>query len=676
MLWFSFMLCCSVVSAQMPPQPPAQKTTPFAAPPKRVKPDHRKAPTSSRTVSPHKVGSGKGTPSTSLAAPLSVTIPPPPPAIFHVGKDPRSENRADVVFPPPPLAQPPKAVSPVWGAPPVPKRAHRSAHRDKKREVLRINFPVWWVGQLAPISWHSGATWFPMIWFENRHRVLNDHNLPALSVPVAQRNPFRRKKRDDRYGGWVSGLNKPSWLKAPVPWVDPTPEVPLYQHKRWPILQLPPTQPKISTTRPWQSFVALARNLGMDRSQRQRGLQQAQTLVRSRRYKQALILYEKILKREPEDIETLQAAARVAIWLKQWSKAKHYLRRLFDVVPGDVEGYRLMGDWERARGRPEAAVAWYLLYVRIVPQDQEMWRILARTAAQAKRPHLAKQMYQRILQKSPGDREAKAYLANETLLPRFLISLTTTQQLFTRDRIGQYFEPKFGMRFFNRLLVLVGLGIDLRHFATYTTYDLFPHVEAIWLSPRWKDFKANLFVGGTPIRAYYPHLLLEAGATVPVWRLRLHGAYRYTYFAERQAHLFVPGVSFVWEPFLFGVQYYLTLVKDTDANNLQVQHSVRFRAEWQPLWWLVIRAGIGGGDTPDYLLNIVNLPQNGPSAGTEIFAQSIFFFDLNFQFELPHSQFLLFTYRYYQELLFLFPNTPADRATFLHELSLAYRWYF
>lgn len=465
------------------------------------------------------------------------------------------------------------------------------------------------------------------------------------------------------------------------------PDIPLYDRKEWPTpwkgrakLAIPSKwNPAWNPPKPKKKGAPLKTPLS--RKQIIAKMKKARSFIRKDKFYEAIQVYRQIVAQNPQNIAALRTLGRVQVWLGQLKSARKTYGDLFTHSPGDVMGYLGMADLETKAGRWKQAIHWYQMYLRHKPNDQRALRRLARVAAKAKRKKLARASFSKILKATPKDREAKAFLAGRKLQKRFFLSFTLQHRFFHSGRVGQTLEPKFGVRFFDQVMILLGVRLDLRHLQSSTLFEMFPHAEAVWRPHFWPGFKLGITMGGSPLALYYPQFMGDINADIPFPFLKLPTikfliGYRFYQFPTRQSHLFVPGVLVKLFQFGFRLKYYMNINHLLEGNSTLLQHALFFQTEWQVLWWLVLRAGIGWGNFADYLLNAYVLPTFGPAAGTDVANENAFFFNLGAQIELPKEQFLILGYRYYQEAVTIFPGQPPASEVFFHTVTLAYRLYF
>jgi tetratricopeptide (TPR) repeat protein len=512
---------------------------------------------------------------------------------------------------------------------------------------------------------------------------------PMVLAPTGQakHGAFLGRPAVRRARGWLP--DAPLALQAPkvqmpvfsrlVP-----PEKPLYALKEWPAPWPKGKKlPKAKWKEQWNPDLT-TRKKTPDLTPQDviKLMKKARALVRRDKFYEALRIYNRILSEDPTHLPALRTKARVLLWLRRLKQSRSTYSDLLTHSPGDLDGYLGMGDLESANKRWKEALQWYQLYLQHRPNDTDTWKKYARAAAQAKRKKLAKAAFKKVLQVEPKNREAKAYMQNRKVKKRFLLSFTMDHRFFLSGRVGQTFEPKFGMRFVDdQFLVLLGLRIDIRHLPQATLGEIFPHAELVWQPLIWRGFKLRTLLGGSPIAQYFPQFMFDVDAEFPlpippIPQIKLLMGYRFYLFPTRRSHLLIPGVLVKLFNWGFRLRYFLNLNHLLTSDSALVQHAMHFQVEWQALWWLVLKAGIGFGTFADYLLNSYSVPDFGPAAGTNVFGEDAFFFNLGAQFELPKSQFLILGYRYYQESVTLFPGQPPDYQVHFHTITLAYRLYF
>lgn len=501
------------------------------------------------------------------------------------------------------------------------------------------------------------------------------------------------KPLERRDKGWLTSDQKPPLppLKMQLPRFDrlAPPDKPLYDQKVWPVpwpeaRKVPPAK----WSSKWDDPNDQPFNKKKPIPDRSLGpkqvialLKEANKLRREEKFYDALKRYERILEVIPDHLPALRAKARMLVWLNKLKEARAAYDDLFATSPGDLSGYLGMADLASRERRFKEAIKWYKLYLQYVPNDVDALKGLGRAAARSKQKELAKTSFKKVLTLKKGDLEAGAFLSDRNHTKPFFFSFGMEHRFFTNGRVGMMYEPKFGMKYRNQLFFLAGLRLDFRFLPQATLYELLPHGEIIWTPYMLPGFKFSAFIGGSPLATYYPQMLLDVGAKIPVPFLTTPAIsglinYRFYLFPTRQSHLLIPGVELRLFNFIFLFKYFLNLNYLLDIDQFLVLHALFFQVEWQVLWFLVLKAGVGWGNFADYLLNSFQTPTFGPAAGSAVFAENAFFFNLGAQIELPKSQFLILGYRYYQEAVTLFPQQPPDYEVHFHTIMLSYRVYF
>lgn len=142
-------------------------------------------------------------------------------------------------------------------------------------------------------------------------------------------------------------------------------------------------------------------------------LRQARELLEARRWDEALVKLQEVIRRDPKRWEAYLHAARAYIGKAAWTDALASGRQAVALAPDKTQALGVLGEalWGAAleavrQGRFAEAASHLTEYVRLRPGDVQGWLALGRAQWQAGQRMDALAAFRRVLELAPGHEEA------------------------------------------------------------------------------------------------------------------------------------------------------------------------------------------------------------------------------------------------------------------------------
>jgi tetratricopeptide (TPR) repeat protein len=140
-------------------------------------------------------------------------------------------------------------------------------------------------------------------------------------------------------------------------------------------------------------------------------------LVTLRRWDEAVLLYEEMVRESPSDAGLLRDYARALVWAERYDEALEIFARLLETDPDDVDLLREYAAAATWAGRYDVALVLYERLARLVPDDAELRFLWARTLFWASRPEAAAKVMAGLPSDFTGPAVDSLRLAVEQALP-------------------------------------------------------------------------------------------------------------------------------------------------------------------------------------------------------------------------------------------------------------------